>query len=419
MVADLWDPDNGWKLNEFQDSLPQHMIDNIRSVLVDPMAGEDDQSIWNLSSNGLFTASSAFKAISPQHQSSLPPSFWQRIWKLHVPERVRVFMWMASKGRLTTNSIRKYRHITQDDKCPECPDVSESNLHYLRDCVLAKAVWLKIIPAQEHSHFFSLGYENWLQENISNEDHGDWTGDWASYFSLITWYLWKYRNDSVFKGKKLSPSSLHNYVMAKAREWSKAWSEGRLDANAHDQHARTEALISWKAPAAGWGKMNTDGAAQGSPRIASAGGALRDSQGTWLGGFCSKMGNGTAIMAELWGILQGLQLAWKKGIRFLILESDSQLALDLIKNRTDAAHLHATILGLIRRLLAQGWVVQLAHTYREGNRVADWLSKHSLVYPFGTYELDEPPGDLKKIMQEDLLGVSFPRQVLQRSSSDN
>ncbi|CAL1358611.1 unnamed protein product [Linum trigynum] len=100
--------------------------------------------------------------------------------------------------------------------------------------------------------------------------------------------------------------------------------------------------------------MNTDGAAQGSPGIASAGRALRDSQGTWLGGFCSKMGNGTSIMAELWGILQGLQLTWKKGIRFLILESDSQLALDLIKNRTDAAHPHATILGLIRRLLAQG-----------------------------------------------------------------
>ncbi|CAL1358610.1 unnamed protein product [Linum trigynum] len=147
MVADLWDPDDGWRLNEFQDNLPQHMIDNIRSVLVDPMAAEEDQGIWNLSSNGQFTASSAFKAISPQHQSSLPPSFWQRIWKLHVPERVRVFMWMASKGRLTTNNIRKYRHLTQNDKCPECPDVSESNLHCLRDCVLAKAAWLKIIPA--------------------------------------------------------------------------------------------------------------------------------------------------------------------------------------------------------------------------------------------------------------------------------
>ncbi|CAL1384434.1 unnamed protein product [Linum trigynum] len=162
--------------------------------------------------------------------------------------------------------------------------------------------------------------------------------------------------------------------------------------------------------------MNTDGADQGCPRITSAGGALRDHHGRWLGGFCSKMSNGTTIMAELWGILQGLQLAWRKGIRFLILESDSQLALDLIKNRTDAAHPHST--GLIRRLLGQDWVVQLAHTYREGNRVADWLSKHSLIYPFDTYELDEPPRDLKKILQEDLLEVSFPRQVLQRINSD-
>ncbi|CAL1353768.1 unnamed protein product [Linum trigynum] len=93
------------------------------------------------------------------------------------------------------------------------------------------------------------------------------------------------------------------------------------------------------------------------------------------------MENGTAITTELWEILHGLQLSWRKGIRFLILESDSPLALDLIKNRTDAAHPHATILGSIRHLLARGWVVQLAHTYQEGNRVANWLSKHSLVYP--------------------------------------
>ncbi|CAL1384433.1 unnamed protein product [Linum trigynum] len=45
MVADLWDPDSGWKLSEFQDSLPQHIINNIRSVWVDPLAAEDDHGI--------------------------------------------------------------------------------------------------------------------------------------------------------------------------------------------------------------------------------------------------------------------------------------------------------------------------------------------------------------------------------------
>ncbi|CAL1377953.1 unnamed protein product [Linum trigynum] len=149
--------------------------------------------------------------------------------------------------------------------------------------------------------------------------------------------------------------------------------------------------------------------------MATAGGVIRNCYGDWIGGFCIKLGTGSGLLAELWSILQGLQLGWRKGAQFVILESDSKLALDLIKHRSDQVHPYSTILGQIRCVLAQGWVVQLVHTYREGNRVADWLSKHSLVYHFGTYELDNPPANLDVILREDMMGISFPRQVLQDS----
>ncbi|CAL1409602.1 unnamed protein product [Linum trigynum] len=122
-----------------------------------------------------------------------------------------------------------------------------------------------------------------------------------------------------------------------------------------------------------------DGASQGNPGMATAGGSLRDDEGDWIGGFVSKIGEATALLAELWGIHQGLQFTWRKGYKFLILETDSTLAIDLIKNRTDHVHPHSTLLHLIRGLLAQDWIVKLVHTYHEENRVADWLSKHSLV----------------------------------------
>ncbi|CAL1371901.1 unnamed protein product [Linum trigynum] len=90
-----------------------------------------------------------------------------------------------------------------------------------------------------------------------------------------------------------------------------------------------------------------------------------------------------------------------------------KLAIDLINSRADPVHPHSTILTAIRRLMTQDWMVRIVHTYREGNRAADWLSKHSPVYPFGTYELAEPPRDLKKILLEDMVGVNFPRMVVQ------
>ncbi|CAI0418875.1 unnamed protein product, partial [Linum tenue] len=100
------------------------------------------------------------------------------------------------------------------------------------------------------------------------------------------------------------------------------------------------------------------GAAQGNQGLISAGGALRDVNGDWIAGFCSKIGTGTAIEAELWGIYKGIDLAWNKEVKFLIIETDSQLALDLLNKRTDPTHPLATLLRAIRRLIAQEWVVQ-------------------------------------------------------------
>ncbi|CAL1384891.1 unnamed protein product [Linum trigynum] len=243
-------------------------------------------------------------------------------------------------------------------------------------------------------------------------DSGERHEDWPSFFALVCWYIWKYRNEYIFQGKKLAGSSI-NYVKSKATGWLQAWERTSLQLDCNSKPNRTDRLVCWGAPPRGWSKMNTDGAAQGSTGMATAGGILRDSDGDWLGGFCCKIGTGSAILAELWGIHQGLLTAWNQNTQFLILETDSKLAIELIRKREDPVHPHSTILTAIRRLMAQNWVVQLVHTYREGNRAADWLSKHSLVYPFGTHELMNPPSQLQQILLEDTLGVSFPRMVVQ------
>ncbi|CAL1414425.1 unnamed protein product [Linum trigynum] len=314
-------------------------------------------------------------------------------------------------GKLTTNQIRKDRHLTDNNSCPECEGISETIVHSLRDCRKAKAVWNKILDANRRAAFFNAGHQDWMKSNILDDSTGNWTGEWGSFFILVIWYLWKCRNDGIFKGIKLSSSTLHHYVTAKANDWARTWIDARKALAMVEGGNRTEALIGWKKPPIGWHKMNTDGANQSNMGMATAGRVLRDHNGTWLGGFCSKIGTGTALLAELWGVLQGLEFAWKKGSRFLVLETDSQLALQLIEQRRDEVHPYATILGAIRRLLSQDWMVRLVHTYREGNRVADWLSKHSLVYPFGMYELEAPPLEVNRICYEDEAGTSFPRMV--------
>ncbi|CAL1413418.1 unnamed protein product [Linum trigynum] len=175
---------------------------------------------------------------------------------------------------------------------------------------------------------------------------------------------------------------------------------------------RTPTEIGWLPPLAGWDKMNVDGAANGSQGPAGAGDILRNAEGRWTGGFVCNLGSCSTILAELWGIYHGLGVAWQQGCRTLILETDSQMALQLIDKRTDPLHPHATLLAAIRRRIAQDWVVKLAHTYREGNRAADWLSKHSLVYPYGKYELTAPPQRIQHIIGDDCRGTTITRSIV-------
>ncbi|CAL1359363.1 unnamed protein product [Linum trigynum] len=347
--------------------------------------------------------------------SSNQPRIWSHIWKLQVPERVRCFAWLVAHNRISCNEQRVKRHLSSSPFCYRCPLQVETPLHALRDCPPAAYTWSRLVPAERQFSFFSNSLEQWLSSNLKEEDKLGGDIPWNAYFSIGLWNLWKNRNDGAFNGieKTLSPPSLLQATKIKADLWYKAWSAPRRVLGRRPVSLqRTPTEIGWSPPPAGWDKMNVDGAANGRQGPAGAGGILRNSEGRWIGGFVCSLGSCSAILAELWGIYHGLGVAWQQGSRALILETDSQMALQLIDKRTDPLHPHSTLLGAIRRRIARDWVVKLAHTYREGNRAADWLSKHSLVYPYGKLELTTPPQGIQHIIRDDCRGTTFTRSIV-------
>jgi ribonuclease HI len=75
----------------------------------------------------------------------------------------------------------------------------------------------------------------------------------------------------------------------------------------------------------------------------------------------------TSVGAELWAIANGLQLAWSKGFRKIILESDSSLAVDLITNDKVIIDKNYNLIMQARYFLAKNWDIQVIHVYREAN----------------------------------------------------
>lgn len=59
--------------------------------------------------------------------------FFKRIWRVVVPERIRVFLWLVGNQVIMTNVERARRHLGDSEVCPICNGVVESIIHVLRD----------------------------------------------------------------------------------------------------------------------------------------------------------------------------------------------------------------------------------------------------------------------------------------------
>ncbi|KAL4378406.1 hypothetical protein GQ457_02G013150 [Hibiscus cannabinus] len=134
----------------------------------------------------------------------------------------------------------------------------------------------------------------------------------------------------------------------------------------------------WEAPAAGWIKINTDGSRNTSTGLTSCGGVGRDSESRWCFGFAKGIGSCSCLEAEFWGIYEGLATAWSLRYPRVFIETDNREAYEAIVS-SNSRKVGSSILPSIFELLSRSWEVQVGFVRREGNVVADAISR--LVLP--------------------------------------
>ncbi|KAJ7971564.1 Ribonuclease H [Quillaja saponaria] len=164
-------------------------------------------------------------------------------------------------------------------------------------------------------------------------------------------------------------------------------------------------------PEPGIVKINTDGASKQNGLFSSCGGVIRGELGNWIADFSANLGVGSNSKAEHFGILYGLELAWKMGFRKVQLESDSSAMLELISKGSTTYHPHFPIIQECRNLISKYWSIQLGHVYREGNYVADWLANLRVSLQIGYHLWDKPPDGLSLLLLHDILGIAQCRIV--------
>ena len=109
---------------------------------------------------------------------------------------------------------------------------------------------------------------------------------------------------------------------------------------------------SWKPPPQGWWKVNVDGAFE--PALGGGcGGIIRNTHGDCIAGFVCRQLINSSINAEIWSILHGLKCAWDRGLRNILLETNSIEALKMVQDSNLEDNINEEVFIEIRSLLSR------------------------------------------------------------------
>jgi hypothetical protein len=304
--------------------MPSNIQYKIASIL--PPSGDNgsDEQASVGGNNNEYSVGIMYENICAFDQQNINPT-WSKIWSLNVIERVRYFVWLLAYDRLLTN-YRKSRMGLGHAMCNHCGNVAETTLHVMRDCSLVTPFLLQVVPMRERSIFFMEDLQQWIATNIGKRQSGSNGGAWCDIWATACHCIWTWRNKETHNNNYVRPLHMAQHVYKVVEDYSQAMRVNEMMRNSE----RVLMHIGWQPPSGHFVKLNTDGACKENNR-AGCGGIIRGNQGEWLGGFAKGVGVCSAFVAELWGVLEGLQYA--RRLRFMAVELniDSVTVVQVIK----------------------------------------------------------------------------------------
>ena len=162
-------------------NLPQTIADFINNTHIKFNDRVNNTFIWNQNINGTYTAKSGSAWLLENSNSTTIPTTmgsWSWIWKLKIPEKFKLLIWLACHNANPTLSLLHHRHIAPSATCSRCGEDDETLLHCLRDCSFSKIIWIKL-GFTTQDPFFEGTVHNWLKNNA--------TGAHSSTFLASLW----------------------------------------------------------------------------------------------------------------------------------------------------------------------------------------------------------------------------------------
>lgn len=176
-----------------------HNAKEIKSIPL-PRTHQPDSLYWFYKQKGFSSVKSAYQLGLEQKLSSNATSladymkWWSTLWKLQIPNKVKMFLWRLSTNCLPTMAGLLAQNLSRSDVCPRCRNYSETPEHAIFQCKISKQRWEKtnyadIIQAHKRTNATDLLHKfrsTLRQEELEN-------------MSIIAWVIWNFRNKFIMK----------------------------------------------------------------------------------------------------------------------------------------------------------------------------------------------------------------------------
>ena len=132
---------------------------------------------------------------------------------------MRHLIWQTIAWQLAVTTNLTHRHIRCDNYCPRCGADDETINHAIFECPPAVQTWSHastrtpptLFPSG--SHFTNIDYLFWRKNDIEDPELDKDPYPW------IIWYIWKARNDKLFRGIDRDPLETVRHDESECQAW--------------------------------------------------------------------------------------------------------------------------------------------------------------------------------------------------------
>lgn len=139
----------------------------------------------------------------------------------------------------------------------------------------------------------------------------------------------------------------------------------------------------------------------------AVGGVIRDHNGSFLCAFAGPIGSGSSLQSEIHALSTGVELIFEIGLHPSSAQSDSKTLVSVIGRKCPYWKLHQRWKEMHHLLRS----IPVTHCFREGNTVANALSKlgHSLDSICYFFQLQDLPRDIQRLIWLDRMDTYYSR----------